>query len=153
VEPAYAAGEDGIPVEIARLQQRGGFVRAIVEHDRRAHAVAAITVHSGHVRAVDAVVLETLVKGLHTHGAHALRHQLADWIVDHGAGDAGVQVEGVGQIGRDVEFATADVDLAFRGLAEGNDAGVDAVHERAQGDDVQSAVGTDIQACHIRYSC
>ena len=90
VEPAHAAGEDVLPVEIARLELRAGFVAAVVEHHRRAHALAAVAVDRGHVRAVDAVVLEVLVEGLHAHRAHALGDQVADGIIHHGGGDAGL---------------------------------------------------------------
>ena len=35
VEPAHAAGEDRLPVEVAGLEQRAGLVGAVVEDDRR----------------------------------------------------------------------------------------------------------------------
>ena len=70
VEPAHAAAEDRVPVEVARLQLRGGLVGAVVEDDRRAHAVAAIAVDGGHVRPADAVVLEALVERRDPHRAH-----------------------------------------------------------------------------------
>ena len=90
--------EDCLPIEIARLQQRGRFVAAVVEHHRRAHAVAAVAIDGRHVRAGDAVVLEVLVERLDAHGPHALGDQIADRIIDHGGGDAGLEAEAIGQV-------------------------------------------------------
>ena len=56
--------------------------------------------------------------------AHAFRDQVADRVIDHGAGDARVHAETVRQVGRDVKLAAAHVYVAFGGLAEGDDAGV-----------------------------
>ena len=39
MEPADAAGEDGFPIEITGLELRGGFIGAVVEDYRRAHAL------------------------------------------------------------------------------------------------------------------
>ena len=81
------------------LSCAGGFVAAVVEHHRRAHALAAVAVNRGHVRAVHAVVLELLVERLHAHRPHALGDQVADGIIHHGRGDAGVEPEAIGEIG------------------------------------------------------
>ena len=146
VEPAHAAGEDRLPVEIARLELRGGFIRAVVEHHRGAHALAAVAVDGGHVGTVDAVVLESLVKWLDAHGPHALGDQVADRVIHHGRGDAGLQAEAIRQIGGAVELAAADVDLALGRLAEGNDARIEAMDQRAQGEKIQCAFWFDIQS-------
>ena len=145
VEPADAAGKDGLPVEIARLEQGAGLVAAVVEDHGRAHALAAVAIDGGHVGAVHAVVLEVLVEGLDAHGPHPLGDQVADGIIHHGRGDAGLQAEAVGQVGGDVELAAADVDLALGGLAEGDDARVEAMHQRAEGHQIQRAILRDIQ--------
>ena len=146
VEPADAAGEDGLPVEVARLELGAGLVAAVVEDHGRAHALAAVAIDGGHVGAVDAVVLEVLVEGLHAHGPHPLGDQVADGIIHHRRGDAGLQAEAVGQVGGDVKLAAADVDLALGRLAERDDARVQAVDEGAEGHKVQRATLTDIQA-------
>ena len=65
--------------------------------------------------------------------ANPLGDQFANGIIDHGAGDAGVQPETIGQIGRDIKFAAADVDVAMGCFAEGNDAGIKPMDERAEG--------------------
>ena len=83
VEPAHAAGEDRLPVEVAGLEQAAGLVGAVVEDDRRADAVAAVAVDGGDVRPADAVVLEPLVERRDAHLADAGLHQLADGVVDH----------------------------------------------------------------------
>ena len=145
VEPAHACAEDFLPVEIARLEQAAGFVAAVVEHHRRAHAVAAVAVDRGHVRAAHAVVLEPFVERFHAHRPDALGDQVADGIIHHGGGDAGVQAEAIGEVGGAVEFAAADVDLALGGLAERDDAGIEAMDQRAEGQKVQRAFFGDVQ--------
>ena len=80
--------------------------------------MAAVAVDGGDVRAGDAVVGEALVKRLDAHGPDALGDQVADGVIDHGRGDAGLHAEAVGQVGGDVELAAADVDLALVRLAE-----------------------------------
>ena len=80
-----------------------------------------------------------LVERLHAHRPHALGNQVADRIVDHGACDAGVHPKAVGQVGGDVEFAAAHVNLAFVGFAERNDPGVQTMDQRAQRDRKSSA--------------
>ena len=95
---------------------------------------------------MDAVVLEVLVEGLHAHRPHALGDQVADGVIHHGGGDAGLQAEAVGQVGGDVEFAAADVDLALGGLAEGDDARVEPMDQGAEGHEVQRPTLRDVQA-------
>ena len=94
---------------------------------------------------MDAVVLEVLVEGLDAHRPHALGDQIADRIIHHGGGDAGLQAEAVGQVGGDVELAAADVDLALGGLAERDDARIEAMDQGAEGHEVQRAIRTDVQ--------
>ena len=92
-----------------------------------------------------AVVLEMFVERLHAHRADALGNQVADGIIHHRAGHAGVQAEAVGEVGGDVEFAAADVNVAARRFAERNDARIKAVDQRAQGQEVQRAGFADVQ--------
>ena len=69
-----STAEDGLPVEAAGPQEGGGLVRAVVEDDRRAHALAAVAPDLGDVGAAHAVVLEARVVGLDAGLAHgALR--------------------------------------------------------------------------------
>ena len=78
-------------------------------------------------------MLETFVKRLHSHRLHTLGDQIADRIIHHGGDDAGVHPETVGEIGRNIEFAAADVNLAGRRFAKRNDARIQAVHQRTEG--------------------
>src|SRR5438105_5058656 len=117
----------------SRLKPGGRLVGAVVKDHGGADAVPAIAVNSGDIRSSDAVVWKVLVKRLHPHRPHPLAHQIADGIIDNGAGNARLQPKAIGQIGGDIEFAAADVDLAFRRLAEGDDAGVEPVNKGAQG--------------------
>ena len=50
------------------------------------------------------------------------------------------------QVRGDVEFAAADVDLAFGGFAEGNDAGVQPMDQRAQRNEVEASAVRNIQS-------
>ena len=61
-------------------------------------------------------------------------------IIHHGRGDAGLAAETIRQVGGHVELAAADVDLALRRLAKGDDARVEAMDQRAEGQEVQGAV-------------
>ncbi|MFT3961480.1 hypothetical protein [Propionivibrio sp.] len=141
MEPAHAAGEDFLPVEIARLEQAAGLVGAVVEDDGRTHAKAAVAIDRGHVRPAHPVVLETLVEGLHAHGADRAVDQLADGIIDHGRHDARLHAEAVRQVGRAVELAAAHVNPAFCRLAERHHPGVQTVDERPERNEVQRPPG------------
>ncbi len=151
VEPADTAREDFPPVEVAGLELRGGLIRAVVEDDGRADAVAAVAVDGGDVGAAHAVVLEPLVEGLDAHRADALGDELADGVADHRRDDAGVEAEAVGEVGGAVELAARNVYLASRSLAEGDDAGVNAVDERAQAYEVQRTFLLDVQTVTHLY--
>src|ERR1700687_5036891 len=107
MKPANAAGENRLPIEIARLQPRRRFVRSVVEDYRRADAVAAIAVNCCDIRASNAVVVEALVERFNAHRLYTLGHQIADRIVDDGGSNAGLQSETVSQIGCNVELAAA----------------------------------------------
>ena len=88
---------------------------------------------------------------MHAHGAHAFGDQVADGIIDHRAGDAGVEPEAIGEIGRDVELAAADVDVAMRRFAERDDAGVEAMDEGAEGTEIECALCGDVETVvHLR---
>ena len=92
---ADATREDRLPIEIAGLQPSGRFVRAIVEDHWTAHALAPIAVDSGDVRAGHPIVLEALVERLDAHRPDAFGNQIADRIVDHRRGDAGLQLKAI----------------------------------------------------------
>ena len=94
---------------------------------------------------MDAVVLEMLVEGGDAHRPDAFGNQVTDWIIHHRRRDAGSHPEAVGEIGRDVEFAAADVNIAMSRLAEGDDPWIETMDEGAEGKEVQRASRTDIQ--------
>jgi hypothetical protein len=77
-KPADAAVEDGVPVEVAGRELRGGLMTPVVEHDRRPDAVPAVAVDRRHVRSAGAVMGEAFVEGPHAHRLHALGNQIAD---------------------------------------------------------------------------
>ena len=56
-----------------------------------------------------------------------------------------MQAETIGEISRHIELAAADMDLAFGGLAEGNDAWIEAVDERAEREEIERASWANIQ--------
>ena len=150
MEPADAAGEDFLPVEVAGLEKACGFVAAVVEHDGSANAVSLVAVDGGHVGSANAVVAEAFVEGFDAHRADAFVDEFADGVVDHGGGDAGFELEAVGEIGGAVEFTAADVDGALAGFAEGDDARVEAVDEGTEGEEVEGTGGCDVE--HERSS-
>ena len=152
VEPAHAAAEDRVPVEVARLEQRRGLVGAVVEDDRRADAVAAVAVDRRHVRPAGAVVLEVLVERRDAHRAHALGDQIADRVVDHRGRDAGAQAETVGQVRGDVELAAADVDRARVALRNGTTPGSRRWTRAPSDEKVERAFGRNREPCIMRLS-
>ena len=135
-----------VPVEVARLELRRGFVAAVVEDDRPAHAEAAIAVDGRHVRPAHAVVLEHLVERRDAHRPDAAGDELADRVLDHGCRNAGSQAEAVGQVGCRVELAAAHVNLARVRLAERDHARVEAVDERSECEEIEGAFGRYVQS-------
>ena len=132
VEPANTGTEDAGPVEVARLEECAGFVGTVIEHNRGTHTVALVGVDGGDVWTTHAVVLKVLVERGDTHLANPALDQFADRVIDHGCGHTGVQAEAVGEVGRDVVFATRDVDIERTGLAEGDDTGVETCDKCAE---------------------
>jgi len=59
----------------------------------------------------------------------------------HGGGDAGLHAEAVRQVGGAIELAAGNVDQALGGFAEGDDAGIQAMDEGAERNEIQGAVG------------
>ena len=145
VEPAHARAEDAVPVEVPRLQLGRRLVGAVVEDDRSADAETAIAVDRRHVRPADAVVRERLVDRRDAHRAHLPRDELADRVVDHRGRDGGSEAEAVREVRRAVELAAAHVDGARRGFSERDDAGVEPVDQRAQGEEVERASGRNLE--------
>ncbi len=137
MKPAHAAVENPRPVEVAGLEQGTGFIRAVVEDDRRPHSVAAIAVDGGDIGPAHAVVLEPFVERSHAGFAHAGLHELSDGIVDHSRRDARLHSEAVREVGGHVVFAAGDVNVDRSCLAERNHARVEPMHERAQREEVE----------------
>ena len=144
VEPAHAPREDRLPVEVAGLEEPAGLVGAVVEDDRRTDAVTAIAVDGGDVGPANAVVLELLVEGSDAHLADPGLYKFAERVVHHRRADAGLEAKAVGEVGGHVVLAAGDVDVQRAGLAERHHAGVEAMDQSAQGDQVEGAgVGAD----------
>ena len=78
-----------------------------------------------------------LVERRHAHRPHLPGDQLADRVVDHRRGDGGAHAEAVGQVRGAVELAAAHVDRAGAGLAERDDAGIEAMDEGAERQEVE----------------
>src|ERR1017187_1390631 len=95
VHPFHASGEDLLPVEVANLELRGGFIASVVEDHWRAHAKSTVAVYRRHIRTGDAVVFEVLVKRLYAHGSNPLGNQVTDGIVGHCRSDSRLQSETV----------------------------------------------------------
>ena len=91
-----------------------------------------VAINSSHIRPVHPVVLEVFVERLYAHGAHPLRDQIADRIIRHRRSDCRPHAKTIRKVGRHIELAAADVNLAFGCLAEGYDPRIEPVHQRAQ---------------------
>ena len=139
MKPAHAAAENLRPVEITGLEQGAGFIRAVVEDDRRAHAVAAIAVNGGHIGPADAVVLEPFVERRHAGFPHAALDELADRIIDHCGRDACLHSEAIRETRSDVVFAAGDVNVDRPRLPERNHARVEPMHERTERQEIELA--------------
>src|ERR1051326_5904215 len=130
MKPANSSSENFFPVKIARFEQCAGFVATIVKDHRCADALVTVAIDSGHVGAVDAIMFEMFVEWFDAHRADALGGQVADRTIDHRGPDASLNLEAIGEVSGDIEFAATDVDVAMRGLAEGNDAGIEPMDQR-----------------------
>ena len=149
MEPAHAASEDLRPVEIARLEQCGGFVGPVVEDDRSANAMPPIAVNGRDIRAADAVVLEPFVERGDARLADAALHQLADRVVDHGGCDAGLEPEAIREVRGDVVLPPRDMDLDRARLPERDHSGVESVDKRPEGEKVELAgIRAHIETAH-----
>src|SRR5438552_17561042 len=111
----------------------------------RAVSMAAVTIHCGDIRTVYSVMLEPFVEGLDTHCLHPLADQIADGIVDHRGGDASRQAEAVGQVGGDVELTAADGNMTLGGLPKWKVTRIQAMNQRAEGQEDQGDNRTDVQ--------
>ena len=140
-----------VPVEVSRLELTRRLVAPVVKHDRRAHAVPAIAVNRGHVRAPGAVVLEHLVERGDAHRSDAAGNELADRIFDHRGRHTGTKPEAIRQVCRGVEFAAAHVNGARRRFSKRHDAGIEPVHQGAKGEEIESAFFRYAQrSSHVR---
>src|SRR5262249_28873536 len=135
----HAAGEELLPVEVAGLEFGSGLVGAVVEDDRPADAVAAIAVYRREIRPANAIVVEPLVEGRDAGLADAGLHEFADAVADPGGGDAGAQAEAIGEVRRDVVLPAGDVDVEATRLAKRRGAGIEAVNERPEGEEIEGA--------------
>src|SRR5207302_661811 len=88
----------------------------------------------------------------HAHGLHAFADQVANGIVDHRGGDARPESEAVSEVGGDIEFTAAHVNVALVSLAKGDDAGIEPVDQSTEGKKIESAVGADLQSFFV-HSC
>ena len=131
MEPAHAVRKHGLPIDIARLQLRGCFIRAVIENHRSTHAIAAIAINRGYVGPGNAIVLEVLIERMHAHGTHPFGNQITDRIIHHRTHHAGLHPETIRQIGRYIKLAAAHMNLAFGRFAERDDARVQAMDQRA----------------------
>ena len=90
-------------------------------------------------------MFELFVERFDSHRTNPFGNQVTDGIVDHRGSDTSVQPKAVREIGCDIEFAAADMNLAFMGLAERNNSGIESMDECPQREKVQSASGGNLQ--------
>src|SRR5439155_26911713 len=99
---------------------------------RCAPAVTALGKDVAHVRTADPILLVVLLQWFDPHRPHSLFDHFADWVIHHRRRYSGLQAKAVRQIGSDVVFAAADMNLTFDRFAKGNDAWIEAMDHRAQ---------------------
>jgi len=85
-----------------------------------------------------------LIEGPDAHCSHLFRDEVADRVVDHGGCNTGLQSETVRQIGGDVEFTAAHVNLALLGFAEWNDSGIQSMDQGTHGKKVEGALRANL---------
>ena len=83
MEPTHTVLEDRLPIKATRLEQRGGFVRTVVEHHRGTHAFALIAPHLSHIGAVHTIVFKAAVEGVDAHLADLGLDFSTDRVVYH----------------------------------------------------------------------
>ena len=143
VEPAGAfAGEDLVPVDVARPQLADGGVAPVGAADGAADAEASL----GEVEPVAHLAADTVVGD----PAHvrlvdaALEHQVldepADRVVGQRRDDRGPQPEAAAQAAGDVVLAAALADLETPRGGDAALAGIQPEHDLAEGDEVPAAV-------------
>src|SRR5687767_13587228 len=103
--------------------------------------MAAIAVNGSHVGTVHAVMLEPLVKRFDPHRFYTLGDQFSNRVVDDRRGDACLHSKTIGEVGGAIEFAAAHMDGAAGCFAKRNDAWIEAMDQRAEGEKIQGAVG------------
>src|SRR5260370_16041128 len=126
MKPAHAASKNFVPVKISWLKARRSLVGSVVKNHRRAHAIAAVAIDRGNVWAANPVVRESLIEWLDAHRSDTLGNQLTDRIVHHRRHYPGPQPKAISQIGRDVIFTAAYMNLTFSRFAERNDPRINA---------------------------
>src|SRR6185295_5646707 len=140
MEPTQASGKDLVPRKVTCFELSGRFVAAIIKNNRRSHALSAVTEYGGHIWTLDPVMLETFIEWLDPHGPHAFGDQFSNRIVHHRRDNAGSQPKALSQVGGDVEFTSADVDLALGRLMKGNYARIKPMNECPEAYQVQRAL-------------
>ena len=146
MEPPHALAKYPIPVKITCLEHCTCFVRTVVEDHRWACAITSVTVNRGYIGAVDTVVLKSFEVRLYTHFPDPGFNQFTNAIINHGAGDAGIEAKAIGQTGCDIVVPAGDVNFNRAGFAEGDHTGVKAMYKGSEGQKVQLAViSTNIQ--------
>ena len=144
VEPAHAEfAEDVVPVDVARLELRGGGVAAVGIAHRAAHAEAAL----GEIQAVAHVAADAVVRAPldEIRGDAALHDeildQVADFVIDEGGDDGGLVAEAFPQAARGVVLAAAFPGGEMAGGADAAFAGIETEHDFAERDLVEGAFG------------
>src|SRR5206468_11313811 len=138
-------GKNLLPIEVAWFELRRRLIAAIVKHYRRANSLAAVAIDGRQVRSMNAIMFELFVEGLDAHRPNAFGDQVADGIIDHGGGNTRSQPEAIRQIGGDIKFRAADMDLAFRRFAERDDTGVQPVDQSAERQEIQRSLWRNVQ--------
>ena len=132
------------------LSSARGLVRAVVEDDRRPHAVRRGRCRrspcSARGRRRGRTTCRTASRPSRARGPGSARRSGTSTIA---VATPVLQAEAIGEVRGDVVLAAGDVDVERAGLAERDDARVEAVDEGAEREEVEVAgVGTDREVAH-----
>ena len=97
-----------------------------------------VAVNRRHVRSIDPVMFEFLIERPHPHRPHAFCYEITNRILHHRRGNPGFHSKTVGEVRRNVEFASADVNFTFGRFAERDDSWIQAMNQGSKRKKIQS---------------
>ena len=135
-----------LPIEVAGLQPPGRFVRAVVEYHRARARHGRGRCRPWPYSASYAVVLEMLVERLDAHGPHAFGDKVADRIIYHRGRDAGLHRKQSDRLAAQLNSPPLTWIWHSCALRKGMMPRVQAMHQRAEGQEIERALRGDVES-------